>query len=223
MGVGWCDVDTLQVSKTIEAGIFFERNVRHLTIRNVVASDNYVGMVILPTGQGLDATVTVRDSLFVGDSAYGGCGGKAYAGTCRGGAWSGCRSSTGKARIGLMAAIWMEGPKQFPRSSKTFPYHNAMFTDASFHAAGVTVRDVVFANWTLVDGCYDSRHAISTNPMGPSQVRERSSPLGDFHACLLVLMSDRTVSHRAVSTPGALSTATLKPSSVAEGPLHAGL
>lgn len=174
---GCMTIADFQVSKTIEAGIYFERNVRHLTIRNVVASDNYVGMVILPVGQGVDATVTVSDSLFVGDSAYGGCGGKAYTGTCRGGHWSGCQSYTGKARIGLMAAVWNEGSKQFPRSSKTFPYHDAMFSDSSFHGAGVTVRDVVFANWTLVDGCYDSRHAISTNPMGPSLVRTCSGRL----------------------------------------------
>jgi hypothetical protein len=91
------------VSKTVEAGIYFERDVKHLTISNVIASDNYVGLVIIPVGQGIDATVTVRDSLIVGESAYGGCGGKQYTGSCNGGLWSGCRTNSPQARVGMMA------------------------------------------------------------------------------------------------------------------------
>ena len=61
-----------------------------------------------------------------------------------------------------------QGAKQWPRSSKTFPYFDAMMSDSGFEGAGVTLSNIAFQNWTNVDGCAKTRSAVSTNRMSPS-------------------------------------------------------
>ena len=46
--------------------------------------------------------------------------------------------------MGIMATTVLEGLKQWPRTSKTFPYHDGMMSDTEFDASAVDITNVVF-------------------------------------------------------------------------------
>jgi len=158
-------IQGFQVHKTIELGIFVERSVSQVDIVNVSLSDNNVGVMANPTRSGAK-TVTIRNSLVVGESANGGCGGGSSG--CGTGDWTGCSSYTPHARIGIMASSFAERAKEFPRNKLATPYHDSAMEDQNFETSSVSVDGVTFKNWTRLDSCYRTRYAITTNPTNPN-------------------------------------------------------